>query len=180
MEYCAATLGQLYLEEGNKKKYSGQSPPSKDIILQLAIGLEYIHSKNLVHRDLKPDNVLIWVSDDACNSTNQQRRSLIKLADFGLCKRTKETGSFTMSSIKGTKNWLSPELLKAIDEDYKSCSTLPRGTSKCDIFAEGLLFAYVLLKGKHPYGTENCIKTNILKNDPVNLNGIFHNLFSPQ
>ena len=55
MEFCAASLEKLYLKE------SEYCIPAEEIIFQLAKGLEYIHSKELVHRDLKPNNALVWM-----------------------------------------------------------------------------------------------------------------------
>jgi serine/threonine protein kinase len=71
------------------------------------------------------------------------------------------------SGIKGTRNWLAPELLKLISQFQQS--EQPRGTVKSDVFAMGLVFAYLLLDGQHLYGSDNFkIPTNILDDDPVN------------
>ena len=53
-------MDQLFLEDGNPRKFSGQMPTEKVVLLQLANGLNYIHSKNLVHRDIRPENVHIF------------------------------------------------------------------------------------------------------------------------
>lgn len=163
-----ANLDHLYLKEGDEKKYKGPQLHPKDIIRQLASGIQYIHGENLVHRDLKPENVLVWLADPEQNKQDEQ--VVIKLADFGLCKRTKESGSFTMSGVKGTRNWLSPELQKLIGKDH-----WPRGNNQSDIFAEGLLFAYILLGGKHPYGNKDeTIPKNLTKNNAVNLKSKYY------
>ncbi len=54
-------------------------PPREDVLYQLATGLEYIHKNGMIHRDIKPQNVLIWV-----NPKNEQ--VLMKWADFGVSK----------------------------------------------------------------------------------------------
>lgn len=171
---CSATLKHLYVTEIKEKKYDGPIPSIEEIIIQLAAGLECIHNNNLVHRDIKPGNVLIWVGD---TNTNPSQQIVIKLADFGLCKQTKETGSFSMSGIKGTRDWSAPELLKVYDEEHRDKSSLPRGTIQSDIFSEGLVFAYVLLQGKHLYGNGTNVVNNLLNNQPVNLNGKFILIF---
>ena len=65
-------------------------PPREDVLYQLATGLEYIHKIGMIHRDIKPQNVLIWV-----NPKNEQ--VLMKWADFGLSKEVNERGTCSMS-----------------------------------------------------------------------------------
>ncbi|EFX68475.1 hypothetical protein DAPPUDRAFT_260025 [Daphnia pulex] len=59
LELCDASLDRLFLLEDDPKKYRGPMPPETEVLLQLAKGLEYIHQMGLVHRDIKPQNVLI-------------------------------------------------------------------------------------------------------------------------
>jgi serine/threonine protein kinase len=131
----------------------------------LAEGLEYIHSKNLIHRDIKPGNVLIYV-----DSTDGQ--ITMKLADFGLSKSVNGRGSYTMNSgVKGTYTYLAPELLQKLMQNEE---ILGRGTIKSDVFALGLVFVFLLLKGHHLYGSnEIAIINNIVANKQVNINGKF-------
>ncbi len=112
-------------------------PPDTEVLLQLAKGLEHIHQNGLVHRDIKPENVLIWVNP----KINQV---LIKWADFGFSKRVNENGTFTMSGVKGTFNWLAPEILTFLNENSTENEEQHRGTVKSDVFAEGLVFGYFL------------------------------------
>ena len=128
---------------------------------ELVLALDAIHSMGFIHRDLKPQNVLICVQSDRKDVT-------MKWADFGLSKPVNERGTYSMSGIRGTYNWLAPEILK-IKRD--SGTPPPRGTVKSDVFAEGLVFGYYLLDGEHPYGQDIEIMLNIRNNNPVNLNG---------
>ena len=135
---------------------------------QLAIGLEHIHEQGLVHRDLKPENVLIWVSP-------KNGEVLMKWADFGLSKSVNERGTFSMSGVKGTMEWLAPELMKLLDDtkenEQSESEVRQRGTVKSDVFAEGLTFGYYLLGGLHLFGSRFQINPNILSNKLVNLKG---------
>ena len=135
---------------------------------QLAIGLEHIHEKGLIHRDLKPENVLIWVSPE-------NGQVLMKWADFGLSKSVNERGTYSMSGVKGTMEWLAPELLRLLDDarenDQSEIEVRQRGTVKSDVFAEGLIFGYFLLRSLHPFGSRLKINPNILSNKLVNLKG---------
>ncbi len=139
-------------------------PPEKEVLLQLAKGLEYIHQKGLVHRDVKPENVLIHL-----NSTT--RRVVMKWADFGLSKRVNENGTFTMTGVRGTYDYFAPEILKLLDEASSTENEdKKRGTVKSDVFAEGLVFGYFISGGVHPFGSSSYkIGKNVRTNKPVNL-----------
>ncbi len=152
-------------------------PPKVQVLYQLAVGLEYIHKSGLIHRDIKPENVLIWV-----NPKNGQ--VLMKWADFALSKPINERGTFTMSGVRGTFDWLAPELLKLLDDEETEegeSQVEHRGTVKTDVFAEGLVFGYYLTDGLHPFGFPVQIAANILMNNPVNLSSknIYKNVFNP-
>jgi serine/threonine protein kinase len=138
-------------------------PPKIEVIQQLAEGLEYIHKKKLIHRDIKPENVLIWVNP----ITDQV---LMKWSGFGLSKEVNERGTYSMSGIRGTYNWLAPETIKLLEEDEANeTEAQQKGTIKSDVFAEGLVFGYFLLKGLHLFGSRMQIPINIIENNPVNL-----------
>ena len=163
MEFCQATMEQLFLNDIHERKYKGPMPLSKkEVLCQLADGLEHIHSKQLIHRDIKPANALIWVGSE---------KVFMKWADFGLSKRVNERGTCSVTGITGTMNWKAPEVLE-MEEDENVDWEEQRGTTKSDVFCEGLVFAYFLLNGKHPYGSSDLrIPINILKGRIVNIEG---------
>jgi serine/threonine-protein kinase/endoribonuclease IRE1 len=152
------------LKDGDPKKYLGPTPTTFDVLYQLAIGLEYIHKSGLIHRDIKHENVLIWVSP-------KNREVLMKWADFGLSKSVNKRRTFTMSGVRGTFDWLAPELLKLLNGGgtQNELEAKQRGTIQTDVFAEGLVFGYYLTDGLHPFGSPVQIADNILTNKPVNL-----------
>ncbi len=166
---CDASLEKLFLKENDTKKYRGPMPPDTEVLLQLAEGLEYIHQMKYVHRDIKPQNVLI-----SLNSTTQQVK--MKWADFGFSKRVNERGSFSMSAVKGTYDYFAPEILKLLDEESSNENEVQkRGTVQSDVFAQGLVFGYFISVGIHPFGnTSHQIQINLRSNEPVNLLGKFH------
>ena len=165
LELCTASLDQVFLEPNHPRKYKGpELPHHLTIFLQLAWGLKYIHSKNLFHRDIKPANVLI--------SVGSAELAKIKWADFGLSRSVNERGTCTLSGIKGTMNWFAPELLRILERDEVEFG---RGTVKSDVFALALVYGYILLKGKHLYGSnEPQIIENIKGQTPVNMEGEFN------
>lgn len=91
---------------------------------EIALGLEYLHSRNIIHRDLKSPNVLLDEGDT------------IKLADFNLSKYIDTSSPMLSSSVAGNMNprWLAPELL--VDGGMASTS--------CDIFSLGVIMWEIL------------------------------------
>ena len=88
-------------------------PHDSTVFLQLAEGLGYIHSKNLIHQDIKPQNVLI--------SVDSKGKITMKLADFGLSKSVNERGSNTTNSgLKGTNKWLACWFASAQNHELES------------------------------------------------------------
>jgi serine/threonine-protein kinase/endoribonuclease IRE1 len=167
LELCQASLERLFLKEGDPRKYCGPMPPPAQVLYQLATGLDYIHKMKLVHRDLKPENVLIWVGSKADN------KILMKWSGFGLCEPVDESGSYDVTEIKGTLNYLAPEILKLKilkDNGQRNVPELQKATLKSDVFGEGLVFGYFLSHGKHPFGSEHSeIQSNIINQNPVNV-----------
>lgn len=65
--------------------------------------MEYLHSKRIVHFDLKSANLLLGYKD---------RRAICKVADFGLSKQKRDTYVSNVSSQRGTLPWIAPEIIK--------------------------------------------------------------------
>lgn len=105
------------------------------ICLSIASGIEFLHKKGVLHRDLKPQNILY----------NTSPSFSVKISDFGLSKilqtsQTRGESESVMHSKAGTRCWMAPELLRKKPHSKAS-----------DIFSCGLLFHYVLSKKKHPF-----------------------------
>jgi serine/threonine protein kinase len=159
LELCAGTLTD-YCEN----KYNGPMPPDDVVLCQIAKGLDYIHSKDLVHRDVKPDNILISIGTPI----------QMKLSDFGFVKKISPQGTFSQSGLKGTEKWMAPEMLELLNDDTISDLTLtsnelPHGTVQSDTFASGCVFFYFLTRGFHPFGNSVFVSANVVQNKPVEL-----------
>jgi serine/threonine protein kinase len=107
---------------------------TSDIVSQVADALSAAHSLGILHRDLKPDNVMV--------AETRVKTDLVKLLDFGIARvMDKKTQHFTSTGmIVGTPEWMSPEQI--------SGDTLKTGT---DIYALGLM-AFRMLTGEGAFG----------------------------
>lgn len=99
------------------------------IILKTAEGLQHAHDKSLIHRDIKPDNILLT------------KDGIVKVADLGLAKDTDEDTSLTKTGAgAGTPIYMAPEQAR----DVKHVD------ARVDIYALGVMM-YVFLTGRAPF-----------------------------
>ncbi|MGI8594338.1 MAG: protein kinase domain-containing protein [Solirubrobacteraceae bacterium] len=98
-----------------------------DVIGQSCRGLDHAHRNGVVHRDVKPGNLL------------RSPEGLVKLADFGIAKAAEQTGITQAGSVLGTAAYLAPEQARGE----------PAGPAS-DIYALGVV-AYQMLAGRLPY-----------------------------
>ncbi|XP_059166098.1 serine/threonine-protein kinase/endoribonuclease IRE1-like isoform X2 [Physella acuta] len=143
LELCVATLHD-YIE----RKYVPPVPlQARDILHQAMSGIAHLHSLDIVHRDIKPQNVLI-------SQPNAKHEIRVMISDFGLCKKL-AAGRYSFSrrsGAAGTDGWIAPEMLSS--EERTTCAV--------DIFSAGCVFYYVLTKGHHPFGNNLRRQANIL------------------
>lgn len=109
------------------------------ICLNIANGIDFLHKQNVLHRDLKPQNILY----------KTQPEFIVKISDFGISKilhgdQRGTVSETVLNSRMGTRCWMAPELLKNKSKDHSKAS---------DIFSCGLIFHYVLAMMKHPFGS---------------------------
>jgi hypothetical protein len=87
-----------------------------DIMLQIAEGMQYLHDKQIVHRDLKSSNILVDSVD--CSGKGYLR---VKVADFGLAKIKAASATYSLQTKNvGTTRWMAPELLTSSDQRESS------------------------------------------------------------
>ncbi|KAL5839887.1 hypothetical protein ACOSQ4_012495 [Xanthoceras sorbifolium] len=101
------------------------------IAMDVAFGMEYLHGKNIVHFDLKSDNLLVNLRDP--------HRPICKVGDLGLSKVKCQT--LISGGVRGTLPWMAPELLNG------SSSLV---SEKVDVFSFGIVL-WELLTGEEPY-----------------------------
>ena len=131
MEYCNEGDLEKFLEENKKKKKLKHL--NEDLIwklfLQISIGLAYLHSKRILHRDLKTLNIFL---------TNNLQ---VKIGDLGVARQL-EKGKFATTFI-GTPYYLSPEICN--NKEYND---------KSDVWALGCIL-YELCTFKHPFDAKS-------------------------
>ncbi|XP_062950120.1 serine/threonine-protein kinase 33 isoform X3 [Cynocephalus volans] len=106
------------------------------IIQSLASAIAYLHNNDIVHRDLKLENIMVKSSFiDANNEMNLN----IKVTDFGLAVKKQGRSEVTLQTTCGTPIYMAPEVINA--HDY---------SQQCDIWSIGVIM-YILLCGEPPF-----------------------------
>lgn len=123
---------------------------ASDIVRQLAQALGYIHSKGIVHCDIKTENILLCEQP----GDGPRKREQVKLLDFGLAKNI--TGGRNTSSLSGTPHYVAPERIRGAQPSPSN-----------DIYGVGILY-YELLTGRVPWdGNVDHILNGHLNMKPV-------------
>src|SRR6202790_3684355 len=136
MEYIeGCDLRRLLLDEG-------KLPPERaiEIIRQVCVALDAAHSVGVIHRDLKPQNIM-------CDKTGR-----ILVMDFGLARSIESKGMTQTGALMGTIEYMSPEQCMGKQLDARS-----------DLFAIGLIF-YELLTNETPYKADSAMGSLLLRN----------------
>lgn len=127
--------GELLDRIITRKFYSEKN--AAEVIRDVARALEYCHARNIAHRDVKPENLLL-VSEDS---------ETVKLADFGFAKV--RVAKDSLNTACGTPGYAAPELLtRKRQKNY---------TLKVDLWSLGIVL-YILLCGFPPFHDENTAK----------------------
>src|ERR1700758_2036155 len=133
MEYIEGEDLRTLIRE--KKKFSPAA--AVEIMQQVWRALEAAHSVGVIHRDLKPQNVM------------RDKTGRILVMDFGLARNLEGGGMTQTGALVGTMEYMSPEQALAKDLDQRS-----------DLFSAGLIF-YELLTGQMPYRADSALASLI-------------------
>ncbi len=129
MEYIE---GKTLTDIIHTEAYSFEPLYIKNISIQICGALDYAHTNNIIHRDIKPDNIMI---------TSENK---IKIMDFGLAKRSDLASSMTQDGIAmGTAQYMSPEQIKGDNIDNRT-----------DLYAFGCMLYEMIIKNP-PFNSTN-------------------------
>jgi serine/threonine-protein kinase/endoribonuclease IRE1 len=193
LELCPASLADVVERPDQYRDISNAFNP-KRALRQITAGLRHLHALKIVHRDIKPQNILISSAKKGVGP-NAGYRMLI--SDFGLCRKLEFDQTSFLPTVHGaaavgTVGWRAPELLRGevsledASDDHSQSSRSSVGTTtsassgkptrltkSVDIFALGCVFYYVLTNGGHPYGDRFERDVNIIR-DEKTLSGLEH------
>ena len=141
MEYIDGITLKEYIEQQGPLSWN----EAVHFTLQILRGLQHAHDKGVVHRDIKPQNIMVLPD------------GIIKVADFGIARFARSEQETITDKAIGSVHYISPEQAKGEKTDEKA-----------DIYSVGVML-YEMLTGKLPFQAESAVSVAImqLQKDPV-------------
>lgn len=132
MELVEGITLKEYIQQNGRLPY----PTAIDFITQICAGIEVAHENNTIHRDIKPQNIIV------------SRNGTLKVTDFGIAKAA--TSNTIASSAMGSVHYISPEQARGGYSDERS-----------DIYSLGITL-YEMLTGRVPFEGENNVTVALM------------------
>lgn len=134
MEYIDGITLKEYIEEEKVLTWKD----TVHFVIQILRALQHAHDKGIVHRDIKPQNIMMFTD------------GTIKVMDFGIAKFAREEGKTATDQAIGSVHYISPEQAKGDVTDAKS-----------DIYSVGAMM-YEMLTGKKPFDSDNPVAIAVM------------------
>lgn len=134
MEYIDGITLKEYIEEEQVLTWKD----TVHFIIQILRALQHAHDKGIVHRDIKPQNIMMFTD------------GTIKVMDFGIAKFARDEGKTATDQAIGSVHYISPEQAKGDVTDAKS-----------DIYSVGAMM-YEMLTGKKPFDSDNPVSIAVM------------------
>ncbi|CAH9130572.1 unnamed protein product [Cuscuta epithymum] len=152
LEYCRGGDLSMYIQQRNGKI---PEATAKHFMQQLASGLKVLRENNLIHRDLKPQNLLLSVNDD---------NAVLRIADFGFARSLQPRG--LAETLCGSPLYMAPEIMQ-----------LQKYDAKADLWSVGAIL-FQLVTGRTPFIGNNQIQLlqNIVKSSELQFPSNANNL----
>ncbi len=123
-----------------------------DVAAQVAEALGYSHLRGVIHRDVKPENVMV---------TREDGEPRVRIMDFGLAQDTSESRLSETNPLRGTISYMSPEQIRGAEADHRT-----------DLYSLGVML-YECLAGQTPFtGTTITVAYRIVNHAPAPLSAL--------
>jgi len=134
MEYIDGITLKEYIEEEKRLTWKD----TVHFLIQILRALQHAHDKGIVHRDIKPQNIMMFTD------------GTIKVMDFGIAKFAREEGKTATDQAIGSVHYISPEQARGDVTDEKS-----------DIYSVGAMM-YEMLTGRKPFDSDNPVSIAVM------------------
>ncbi|MBE0684726.1 MAG: protein kinase, partial [Anaerolineaceae bacterium] len=144
MEYVPGETLQARLQRLNKNQRKLSIEDAIQITTNVCDGLNYAHKRGMVHRDVKPANIMLDINNQAV------------LMDFGIVKIVGSSAHTLTGAVIGTANYMAPEIIRSEPADQRS-----------DIYSLGITL-FEMLSGKPPFEADSAMTIMLMHlNDPI-------------
>jgi serine/threonine protein kinase len=147
MEYMPMNLEEFikqHVRSSDTREFPFTPMAALHIISQIASGMDYLHLQDVVHRDLKPNNILVSPIDDTDLAADGYGD--VKLCDFGLAKLKLTSQTEEQSRVCGGRYWRAPEAYPEAE------GRLPRyRTKEADAYSFAIVCSQILSGASCPF-----------------------------
>ncbi|CAH9077358.1 unnamed protein product [Cuscuta epithymum] len=142
----------IFMKEnsGQRRRMSFSIPVAVDIMLQIARGVEYLHSRSLFHGELNPSNILLRPTTNSCSSSLESYYFHVKVAGFGLSLLKSQYTHRSCPRVSGIDPvvWYAPEVVVELSSSNNTGNM--KYSEKADVYSFGML-CFQILTGKAPF-----------------------------